>query len=68
MAAVRRIALELRLPPDLCVQGDMRRAKQVLLDLAGNANKYRREGSHVTLSAGSHTSTGPWAAVRDPPG
>jgi signal transduction histidine kinase len=65
MADTRRIALELQLPARVCVQGDTRRVKQVLLNLASNAIKYSREGSSITLTTDNSDESGPWAAVQD---
>ena len=65
LADARRISLDLRLPTGLCVQGDPRRVKQVLLNLAGNAVKYSGEGGRIVLSADRDTRGGPWAAVLD---
>lgn len=65
MADQREIALQLDLPDSLCMQGDTRRVKQVLLNLAGNAIKYCRNGSRITLTAGSNADAEPWAAVSD---
>ena len=64
MAQARRITLDLDLPAELCVQADAMRAKQVLLNLAGNAIKYSPEGGHVALRAGA---SGPkaWVDVAD---
>ena len=65
MADGRHITLQLDMPSILCAQGDARRTKQVMLNLASNAIKYGREGSQIRLSAGTASGGHPWAAVRD---
>ncbi|MET0401400.1 MAG: ATP-binding protein [Cystobacter sp.] len=48
----KRIALELRVPPELVIQGDERGLEQVLLNLLDNAVKYTPDGGRVTVTGG----------------
>ena len=47
----RRHHLELRVAPDLCVDGDRDRLVQVVANLLMNAAKYAPDGGHVRLEA-----------------
>jgi signal transduction histidine kinase len=65
MADERHIQVQLNLPAQLRVRADVRRARQVLLNLAGNAIKYSRQHSAIALHAGRDQDGRPWTAVHD---
>ena len=65
MADRRHITLHLDLPHALFAQGDPRRTKQVMLNLASNAIKYGREGSQIRFAAGTASDGASWATVKD---
>ncbi len=65
MADGRHITLHLDLPHTLFAQGDPRRTKQVMLNLASNAIKYGRAGSLIRFAAGTASDGTSWATVKD---
>lgn len=64
LARPRRVELRYRLPRALVVRADARRARQVLLNLAGKAIQYSPEDSTIDVSGGPGD-VRPWVAVQD---
>ncbi|HWH74555.1 MAG TPA: GAF domain-containing sensor histidine kinase [Methylibium sp.] len=64
LARPRRIELRYRLPSALPVRADARRARQVLLSLAGKAIQHSPEDSTIDVSGGLGE-VRPWIAVQD---
>ena len=54
VAAKKGLELRLTVPPDLIVLGDEGKLRQILLNLAGNAVKFRRDGD-VSVMVHAHT-------------
>jgi len=65
MADERRIEVQLDAPETLHIHADVRRAKQVLLNLTANAIKYGPEDSAIAMTAGGGVEIEPWVSVLD---